>query len=161
MSDVQDESVQSVSSDESETGLNCTIGKGARIGIVIIIALALIGLLSGLFQISTGVEYYPSSRILVTSAHIDGLDGYKKVYTDENTDYAVFVKSSYSANQLSVGNKVQIGNFTGRVTETHDTYFCVSIKAPESLPGMVVYFNGVRVGYLSSMNAGTATCTYY
>ncbi len=105
--------------------------------------------------------FYPSSRVLVTTAKISEMDGYTRVYTDDDSDYAVFVKKSYSSNQLPVNTKVTIGVSTGVVTETHDSYFVVRANAPQSLPGSVVYADDTAVGFVSGCENNDVTCTYY
>lgn len=105
----------------------------------------------------------PTSRVLVTSSKITGLDGYTRVFSSDTEDYAIYVKDEYSAAQLPMGMKVQVGAYSGTVSETHDAYFVIRGVQSSSpiLPGTTVYRNNDAVGFVSSQAAGLLTCRYY
>ena len=154
MADVQEESVQT-----KHKRLKLKDWWPVLVFIVLVLILALV---LGLF-IDKRQYDGPTSRVLVTSSKITGLDGYTRVYSDEASDYAVYIRNEYSAAQIPTGWNVQVGALTGTVDETHDSYFIVSgiQSSTPILPGTAVYYNGVAFGFVSSQTGGVLTCRYY
>ena len=105
----------------------------------------------------------PTSRVLVTSSKITGLDGYTQVFSDTQEDYAIYVRDDYSAAQLPTGTIVQVGAYSGTVSETHDAYFLVKDvrSAQPILPGTTVYYGKEAVGFVSTQAGDLLTCRYY
>ncbi len=160
MPDVQGEGIESVQSAEPESEQH-RLHVTPRWLIAIVVVFVFILVLLIIWMPTPGTDFYASSRVLVSTARISEMDWYVRVFADENSDYAVFVQQDYVANQLPAGTDVIVGADVGRITETHDTYFVVSVKAANSPPGTVVYSGGDAVGFVSSASPGFVTCTYY
>lgn len=128
---------------------------------MIILALVLVGIFC-LWPRS--ISHTPSSRVLVTSAHLKAIDGYKLVHTDEENDYAVFYKLSYDASTLPPNAHVRAGGYEAVLTETTSTTFtALLVTAPDTsiLPGTVVTYNEEPVGFVTSGSTQNLLCHYY
>lgn len=130
----------------------------------VVVILALLGFIIVLLSYLSRPKYIgPTSRVLVTSSKITGLDGYTQVFADTHEDYAIYVRDDYSAAQLPQGSTVQVGAYSGTVSETHDAYFLVKdvMSAQPILPGTTVYHDKVAVGFVSAQAGDLLTCRYY
>lgn len=112
------------------------------------------------------VPYEATSRVLVTAAHLDDISGYTRVYTDEENDYAVFVKDTYRAERLPTGTAVKYLNSGGTIMECSDTMFFVlpdDINAiVPGVSGSVVYYHSTPIGFISGWNGdGLVRCIFF
>lgn len=107
-----------------------------------------------------------TSRTLVTAAHLGEIDGYTCVYTDTDTDFAIYVKQNYCAEGLAVGDSVALVGTSGTVVSTTPVEFAVQVEnISQIVPGVSgkpVYLRGEPVGFISGWNgAGALRCIFY
>lgn len=120
---------------------------------MVILALVLVGIFC---LWPRPISHTPSSRVLVTSAHLKAIDGYKLVHTDEENDYVVFYKLSYDASTLPTNAHV-------RAVLTETTFTALLVTTPDTpiLPGTVVTYNEEPVGFVTSGSTQNLLCHYY
>ena len=136
------------------------------------ITLALLSLAAGVvgaFCLWAGVEgdaSPPTSRTLVTAAHLGDIEGYECVWVDEKTDFAVYIKTDYVAEGLSLGDTVSLAGTTAVVKEVSDQEFLVEVENTSKIvPGVSdspVYLDDVPIGFISGWSGtGTLRCIFY
>lgn len=106
------------------------------------------------------------SRVLVTAAHLGEIDGYRLVYSDADSDYAVHVCVGYVADKVRTGDRVSLVGTTGVVDSVSDTEFTVSVKniskITPGVSGSPIYLGKEPVGFISGWNGdGTLRCIFY
>lgn len=106
------------------------------------------------------------SRTLVTAAHLGEIVGYTRVYVDESTDFAVYVKNDYVATWLSVGEKVTMAGTEGTVLSVSAKEFSVDVanisKIVPGVSGSPVCLENVPIGFVSGWDGtGKLRCIFY
>ena len=107
-----------------------------------------------------------TQRVVVSAAHLESIDGYTQVYSDSETDYAVYVNDDYRATTLSIGDKVTLADTTGIVVSVYAKEFAVDVdnisKIVPGVSGDPVYCRSNSVGFISGWNGeGALRCIFY
>jgi hypothetical protein len=108
-------------------------------------------------------------RIVITAAHISPtyFPDYTLLYTDDETDTAVYLNNTYEPEQLDIGSYVTVTDtLNGKVIETTDSSFYIECNDPlqisYGLSGHPVTYSGREVGFVSSLEPGQKLkCVYY
>lgn len=112
------------------------------------------------------IPYEPSSRVLVTAAHLGDIEGYTCVYSDEESDVGVYIEDGYVAKAPPAGAEVTYLNSHGIIYSVSDSEFLVDPFSFEAvIPGVSgspVYYRGVPIGFISGWDgAGHVRCIFY
>lgn len=107
-----------------------------------------------------------SERTLITAAHLGEIEGYTCVWSDPDTDYAIYVAEDYIATSLKVGDKVSLAHTTGKVDTVSNEEFSVVVddiaKIVPGVSGTPVCLEDVPVGFISGWNgSGALRCIFY
>jgi len=136
------------------------------VGVLLIWAVIVSALLvSHLYEEDTKTST-PTSRVLITAAHVGAIEGYTCIYTDLSSDYAVHIKQDYSAEPVPVDGIVSLVGTQGKIVYSSPTEFAVEVadvaKIVPGCSGSPIYYNGVPIGFLSGWNGdGYLRCIYY
>ncbi len=111
-------------------------------------------------------HFEPSSRVLVTAAHIGEIGGYTCIYSDSESDVGIYLKDGYKASAPPVGAEVTFLDSKGWIRETSDGEFAVEpINREKIVPGVsgtVVYYKEVPIGFISGWNGrGFVRCIFF
>ena len=157
------------------------MNKKTRIAIYIVVVLLsgyIVGYMVGwLFSISRysaitqTVGESNSDYIMVTAAHIDGNDfkGYKRIYTDEDRDLAVYINQTYKPYHPEPETTVASADFVikGTIVSTDvDGFFFEpddNSKIKKGISGTKIYDDeGKYLGFISYVNeSGEVYCLSY
>lgn len=118
------------------------------------------------FMYTINNQYEPSSRVLITAAHLGELDGYMCVYSDDESDVAVHVKEDYKAKSPPVGSEVTYLDSSGYIERSEDGEFYVRPSSTEvivpGVSGEVIYYKGAPIGFISGWaGKGLVRCIYF
>lgn len=133
----------------------------AGLGIAFVVSLTL-HLQSG----TVDIPAVPATRTLVTAAHLGSIEGYECIFSDEEADYAVYVKQNYTAFGLAEGDRVSLAGTMATVSSVSPAEFAVEVddisKIAPGVSGQSVYLDGRPVGFISGWNgAGALRCIFY
>lgn len=133
---------------------------------VALLHLFVFGLICFLDHAPTEQPVTAESRVLVTAAHLGEIEGYRLVYSDADSDYAVHVCVGYVADKVRTGDRVSLVGTTGVVDSVSDTEFTVSVKniskITPGVSGSPIYLGKEPVGFISGWNGdGTLRCIFY
>lgn len=140
---------------------------GLSIIIVHLVTTAFGLLCAYLLLLSIMNSYQPSSRVLVTAAHLGEVPGYTCIYSDEETDVGVYLKDNYVASKPPISSRVVYGNtHIGVIKEVYDNEFRMSPLNHESIvpgvSGTPVYYKRTPIGYISGWDGtGLVRCIFY
>lgn len=97
--------------------------------------------------------FQPSSRVLVTAAHLPPVKGMVEIYRDEDADVAIFVDEEYQATCPPINGKVTYLNSWGTIKEYRGSECSVVPSRTEvivpGVSGSPVYYEGVPIGFIS------------
>ena len=107
-----------------------------------------------------------SSRVLVSADHLGEIPGYTKVYSEEATDTAIYIRDDYSATAPPVGAILGFNGHQGTLVSSTAREF---IMAPDELihiypgvSGSPVYYQDTPIGFISGWNGdGNVRCIFY
>lgn len=136
---------------------------------ITIALLSLTVIVVGAFCLLSGEEgtvLPTTSRTLVTAAHLGDIEGYERVWVDEETDFAVYIKTDYVAGGLSLGDIVSVAGTTAVVKDVSNQEFFVEVentsKIVPGVSGYPVYLDGTPIGFISGWSGtGTLRCIFY
>ena len=128
--------------------------------------LALVLTMVGIDYLRSETEFEPSSRVLVTAAHLGDIEGYTCIYADEDTDVGVYLKEGYVAAKPPITSEVTYLNTKGYIYSVTDTEFVMEPLSIESIvpgvSGTPVYYHGEPIGYISGWDGnGRVRCIFY
>ncbi len=111
-------------------------------------------------------SYQPTSRVLVTAAHLGDIDGYTCVYSDAASDVGIYLQEDYKASAPCIGAEVYFLDHKGWIREVSAGEFAMEPERNEQIvpgvSGTPVYFKGKPVGYISGWNGhGLVRCIFY
>lgn len=112
------------------------------------------------------VGFQPSSRVLVTAAHLGELSGYTSVYSNPETDVGVYIKDDYKASAPPISGEVTYLDTKGYIREVFDGEFTMEpLDAETIIPGVSgtpVYYHDKPIGFISGWNGhGKVRCIFY
>lgn len=112
------------------------------------------------------VEFQPSSRVLVTAAHLGELEGYTCIYTDDASDIGVYLREGYVASAPPISSEVTFLNSKGWVRFVSNSEFLIEPIDAElivhGVSGSTVYYKDKPIGYISGWNGnGLVRCIFY
>lgn len=110
-----------------------------------------------------------SSIVFETVAHIPETEfpEYTQVWSDTNTDRAVYIKNNYEPAQIVIeGDRVSFNNIEAEVISTDLQGFEISLGenqlAEYGMSGSIVEFNGTPIALVSrATSVSTIYCVYY
>lgn len=112
------------------------------------------------------VDFEPSSRVLVTAAHLGDIRGYTCVHSDADSDVGIYLKEGYKASAPPISAEVTYLETKGYVREVSDEEFIMEPLDIETIipgvSGTPIYYDGKPIGYISGWNGhGLVRCIFY
>lgn len=127
---------------------------------------SLVLLLCGLKYLREEAAFEPTSRVVVTAAHIGDIRGYTCVYSDADTDVGIYLKNWYKASAPPISAEVTYLETKGYIREVSAGEFVMEpLNIETIIPGVSgtpIYYKGVPIGYISGWNGhGLVRCIFY